>query len=250
MSLINSGLNLDIPVFTKTYELYKTFYGYLGTFPKKDRYTLGQKCELLLLDLLEGIILASSLSKEEKLPILKTASLKLDVLKVLFRLCKDLKIIESKKYLILEDFLQEIGKIELAKLYEQRQAIIEKNLSGVYSDEIFKEQNALLEDKITKARMAKDDTLIKKYNLEELVKFIEQFFADLGKTYLEASLTQKRALLSSIFASKLSWNYPGYSNCQISPIYQAIRDFPNSSAPLGEPPRDRTENLLLKRELL
>lgn len=111
MSLINSGLNLDIPVFTKTYDLYKTFYGYLATFPKKERYTLGQKCELLLLDLLERIILASSLSKEEKLPILKTASLKLDVLKVLFRLGKDLKIIESKKYLILEGFLQEIGRM-------------------------------------------------------------------------------------------------------------------------------------------
>lgn len=111
MSLINSGLNLDIPIFTKTYELYKTYYSFLATFPKKDRYTLGQKCELLLLDLLEGIILASSLSKEEKLPILKTASLKLDVLKVLFRLGKDIKITDSKKYLILESFLQEIGKM-------------------------------------------------------------------------------------------------------------------------------------------
>lgn len=125
--------------------------------------------------------------------------------------------------------------VELAKLYQQRQAIIEKNLSGVYSDDIFREQNALLEDRIVKARLAKDDTLIKKYNLEELVQFIEQFFADLGKTYLESSLMQKRALLSSIFASKLSWNYPGYSDCQISPIYQAIRDFPNSSAPVGDP---------------
>src|SRR3989344_8392309 len=98
--------------------------------------------------------------------------------------------------------------------------------------------------------MTKDDTLVKRYNLEELVKFIEQFFADLGKTYLNASLTQKRALLSSIFASKLSWNYPGYSNCQISPIYQAIRDFPNSSAPLGEPAGDRTLDQELKRLLL
>lgn len=140
--------------------------------------------------------------------------------------------------------------IELAKLYEQRQAMIEKNLSGVYSDEIFKEQNALLEDRIVKARMAKDDTLIKKYNLEELVQFIEQFFADLGKTYLESSLMQKRALLSSIFASKLSWSYPGFSNCQISPIYQAIRDFPNDSAPVGDPAGIRTLGQKLKRLLL
>ncbi len=56
-----------------------------------------------------------------------------------------------------------------------------------------------------------------------------------GKTYLESSLTQKRTLLSSIFQSKLSWSYPGFSNCAISPIYQAIHTFPNSSAPLGDP---------------
>ena len=111
MSNFDSSLPLDIPIFTRTFELYKTFYGYLSAFPKKDRYTFGQKCEFLLLDLLEAIILAGSLSKEEKLPILKKASLKLDVLKVFFRLGKDLKIIDNKKYLILEGFLQEIGKM-------------------------------------------------------------------------------------------------------------------------------------------
>lgn len=111
MSINDSGLALDIPIFTETYELYKTFYRFLPTFPKKDRYTLGQKCEMLLLELLELIILAGNLPKQDKLPILKKASLKLDVLKVLFRLGKDLKIIDSKKYLILESFLQEIGRM-------------------------------------------------------------------------------------------------------------------------------------------
>ncbi|MEK9178218.1 MAG: diversity-generating retroelement protein Avd [Patescibacteria group bacterium] len=111
MSIYHPGLSLDIPIFTKTYELYKTFYGYLPAFPKKDRYTLGQKCELVLLDLLEAIILAGNLSKQEKLPILKQASLKVDILKVLFRLGKDLKIVDNKKYLVFEGYLQEIGKM-------------------------------------------------------------------------------------------------------------------------------------------
>ena len=88
--------------------------------------------------------------------------------------------------------------------------------------------------------MTKDDTLVKRYNLEELVKFIEQFFADLGKTYLNASLTQKRALLSSIFASKLAWSYPGYSNYKISPIYQAIRDADKPGVDVGCRARIRT----------
>jgi len=101
----------DIPIFFKVYELYKLFYGFLPSFPKKDRYTLGQKCGLALLDLLEAIILASNLSREEKLPVLLCASTKLDVLKVLFRLGKDIKVLDHKKYLLLEDVLQEIGKM-------------------------------------------------------------------------------------------------------------------------------------------
>lgn len=104
-------LSFDVPIFQKTYETYKTFYQYLIHFPKKDRYTLGQRGENALLDLLESIIQASQLSKAEKLPILQKASIKLDQMKVFVRLYKDLKILDNKKYLSLEARLQEIGKI-------------------------------------------------------------------------------------------------------------------------------------------
>src|ERR1035437_2417453 len=101
----------DTPIFVKTYELYKNFYTNLSSFPKKDRYTLGQKCETVLLDLLETIIMASNLSKQEKLPVLRKASLKIDLLRVFFKLGKDLKIIENKKYVELENSVSEIGKM-------------------------------------------------------------------------------------------------------------------------------------------
>jgi hypothetical protein len=111
MADFNTGLSLDIPIFVKTYELYKAFYKYLPNFPKKDRYTLGQRCEATLLDLLESIILAGNLSRHDKHSTLKQASIKVDLLKVLFRLLKDLRIIDVKKYLILEESLQEIGRM-------------------------------------------------------------------------------------------------------------------------------------------
>ena len=63
----------DIPIFTKTYQLYKTFYEILAIMPRKDRYALGQKCEMAILEVLEAIVVASNLSKQEKLPILKKA---------------------------------------------------------------------------------------------------------------------------------------------------------------------------------
>lgn len=106
-----SRLNLDIPIFQKVYDLYKLLYQYVADFPKKDRYTLGQRAENSLLDFMESVIMASQLSKIEKLPILQKASIRLDVLKVLIRLCKDLKVLDNKKYLILESQIQEIGRM-------------------------------------------------------------------------------------------------------------------------------------------
>lgn len=108
--------------------------------------------------------------------------------------------------------------IELKKVYETRQALIEKNLSGIYSDDIFKEQNKILEEKITAIQAAKDETIIEKYNLEAITNFIQTKFENLEKAYNEADLERKRVLLCSIFPKGLSWSYPGYSNTQISPF--------------------------------
>src|SRR3989344_649181 len=95
------------PIYLRTYELYKVFYGYLSSFPRKDRYALGQKCEAVLSELLEAVIIAGSLSKQEKLPILKKASVTIDVLRALFSLGKDLKIIDNKKNMVLEKLVTE-----------------------------------------------------------------------------------------------------------------------------------------------
>lgn len=101
----------ETPIFKKTYELYKVFYQYLSSFPKSNRYSLGQKCETVLLEILEAVILAGSVPKQDKLSILRKASMKIDVLRVLFTLCKDLKVIDNKKYTALESMAVEIGKM-------------------------------------------------------------------------------------------------------------------------------------------
>ena len=43
---------------------------------------------------------------------------------------------------------RELAVMELKKLVELRQSLIQKKLNGVYSDDIFKEQNKLIEDNI------------------------------------------------------------------------------------------------------
>ncbi len=130
--------------------------------------------------------------------------------------------------------------VELKRLYEMRQSLIQKNLSGVYSDEIFREQNKIIEEQITIVRMTADDELIEKYSLQTIIEFMKEKFANLGKTYQESDINQIKVLLGSIFPSGLVWGYPGYSNHDLSPLYQYILQFQDDDVPFGDPTGNRT----------
>src|SRR3990167_1256112 len=103
--------DFDIPIFKSSYDLYKTFYSYRAIVPKQDRFTIWQRCDSILLDVLEGILTASQTPKDEKLPILQRTSMKLNFLRVFIRLMKDTKSIDNKKYLTLETMIDEIGRM-------------------------------------------------------------------------------------------------------------------------------------------
>lgn len=102
--------DFDIPIFKKSYELYKTFFSYRDSIPKQDRHTIWQKCETLILEIIEGILLASQTHKSDKLPILEKVSLKLNFLRVFLRLLKEVKTIDNKKYAALQEYVDEIGR--------------------------------------------------------------------------------------------------------------------------------------------
>ena len=75
----------------------------------------------------------------------------------------------------------------LKNLYALRQVLIEKNLTGVFSDEIFKEQNAIIEERIIVAQATKNDALIDKYNINTITEFIKGKIMHLDETYSTSS---------------------------------------------------------------
>jgi len=100
-----------LPILHKVYELYKLFYQYSKSFPKKDRYSLGLKCSGLILEILELILSAIENNKDEKMFFLKKTSVKLNILRIFIRLTKDVEILDFKKYLTLQKEINEIGKM-------------------------------------------------------------------------------------------------------------------------------------------
>lgn len=126
--------------------------------------------------------------------------------------------------------MRQSADMEIGQLKSLRQTLVEKNISGIYSDEIFKEQNAIIEEKMTVAQIAKEDSTIDKYNIEDVVTFIRTLLSDLGETYKRSSQSQIKVLIGSIFPSGLSWSYQGTLNHQLSPIYQSINTFSSLTA--------------------
>ncbi|MDD2758040.1 MAG: four helix bundle protein [Patescibacteria group bacterium] len=79
--------------------------------PKKDRHGLHLKIEQFGLDILGFSIEAALLGGATKIPILRKIKIEIEILKRLIRLENELDIINTNKYLDIENQLVEISKM-------------------------------------------------------------------------------------------------------------------------------------------
>ena len=72
---------------------------------------MGGKIENLIVELLIAVLKSTYSPKDKKLLLLKEADEKIFILKTLIRLAKETQSLNIKKYITLEEKLQEIGKM-------------------------------------------------------------------------------------------------------------------------------------------
>lgn len=78
--------------------------------PKGDKLGLATEMEKIILNILEITITSALSPKSNKIPLLQTNRIKIEVLKKMVRLIYDLKIINTAKYFDLQFQLQNISK--------------------------------------------------------------------------------------------------------------------------------------------
>lgn len=100
-----------MPVIEHMVSVYKLWYEYRDYFPKKSRYTLGDRLDTVFIQLVELLWTAGYQSKDEKLPTIAAAIRKLDGLKFLLRIAWEIRILDSAKYVALSEPLIEVGKM-------------------------------------------------------------------------------------------------------------------------------------------
>ncbi|MFH1314788.1 MAG: four helix bundle protein [Candidatus Uhrbacteria bacterium] len=101
----------DVPIIHNLTALYSFWSDVQIIFPKSKRYSLGIRCDETLLDIIQSVCRAAHSAPEQKLPSLETASTKIDLIKILFRVAKDTKCLANNDYLTLQSQLNEIGKM-------------------------------------------------------------------------------------------------------------------------------------------
>ncbi len=100
-----------LPVLEKLKSSYILWHEYHEKLPKTQKYSLGNRVDKILIEIMEMVSSASFLPKTEKLPFIKIAIRKLDVVKILIMILWETRGIDSKKYIALSLPLDEAGKM-------------------------------------------------------------------------------------------------------------------------------------------
>lgn len=101
----------NLTIINQTVGLYKSWHEFLPHFTKDSRYSLGIKIDALIIEIAGLFFTASRLPKEQKLPYLQKSGLKLDILKFLFQMAWEIKSLDNKKYIIISEKIDVIGKM-------------------------------------------------------------------------------------------------------------------------------------------
>ncbi|MDP2909676.1 MAG: four helix bundle protein [bacterium] len=108
--LVSFAAKKLLPVLEKTKSAYLLWFEYYQIIPKHHKFSLGEKIDRFFVEIIDAIATASFLPQKEKLPFVRFAIKRLDVLKFFLMMLWETKSLDSKKYIALSEKLDEIGR--------------------------------------------------------------------------------------------------------------------------------------------
>ena len=108
----------QLDVVTKTYDLALWLLPQVAKFPRAHRFTLGERMETAILDVLEQLVEAQY--SRRKLDLLRAVNLRLERLRFLIRLAKDLQVMSLRHYEYAVEHLHEVGSLVGGWLKQQQ----------------------------------------------------------------------------------------------------------------------------------
>jgi hypothetical protein len=94
-------------IIAKMYDFLLYLVPQVSKFSRAQKYLLGERLELLCLDIME--LFLEAVYSSNRLPLLHRANIKLEQARYYVRLCKDLKLISLERYEVISKMINEIG---------------------------------------------------------------------------------------------------------------------------------------------
>ncbi|MEK7186911.1 MAG: four helix bundle protein [Patescibacteria group bacterium] len=100
-----------LPIITHAVELYKLWHSYRNDLPLAVRRSLGDKIDVVFVQILEYLFVASYQNREEKLPTIILVIRKTDLLKFFLQILWELRSLDNKRYIAISEKAGEIGRM-------------------------------------------------------------------------------------------------------------------------------------------
>tara|TARA_B100000768_G_C11283005_1_gene379836 strand:- start:1154 stop:1519 length:366 start_codon:yes stop_codon:yes gene_type:complete len=104
------ALFTELPVYKLGYDLLIQTYQRTAVFSREYKYTIGERLKNEVTDMLINIYKANHSKKESRYKYIEFSRENIEVVRLLFRLCKDLKIIGMKGFVALNIQVEELSK--------------------------------------------------------------------------------------------------------------------------------------------
>jgi len=108
----------EMLVIARTYDLILWSLPQIAKMPRLHRFTLGERIEILLFEILEGLIEAKY--SREKMLRLERVNIQLEKLRFLVRICKDFRYLNLKRYEYFAGKINEVGRLVGGWLHQQK----------------------------------------------------------------------------------------------------------------------------------
>jgi hypothetical protein len=101
-------LHSDLPVYKSTYDLLLGIFEFTKSFSKEYKYTVGESLKKETIDLL--ILIYRVNTRQDKGAVLEEAKERIEVIRLLIRLMKDLHQISIKSFVNINSIVEEVSK--------------------------------------------------------------------------------------------------------------------------------------------
>jgi hypothetical protein len=97
-----------LPIYRLTYELLQRIVNTTKEFPREYKFTLGQKIRDEVVEMVVLIYRANT--AHQKVPVIEVFLERLQVVELLVRLCRDMRVLSTKSYASIIEMTESLGK--------------------------------------------------------------------------------------------------------------------------------------------